>query len=48
MLRELDRYAPPGSTLTVLTSFGDPVVPAFENLAVTVVKASTTSRAVLE
>jgi voltage-gated potassium channel Kch len=48
VLRELDRYAPPGSTLTVLTTFGDPVVPAFENLAVTVVKASTTSRTVLE
>ena len=25
VLRELDRYAPPGSTLTVLTAFGDPV-----------------------
>jgi hypothetical protein len=48
VLRELDRYAPPGSTLTVLTAFGDPVVPSFENLAVTVVKASTTNRAVLE
>ncbi len=48
MLRELDRYAPPGSTLTVVTGFGDPVVPPFENLAVTVVKASTTNRAVLE
>ena len=48
VLRELDRYAPPGSTLTVLTAFGDPVVPSFENLAVTVVKALTTNRAVLE
>jgi len=48
VLRELDRYAPPGSTLTVLTSYGDPVVPAFQNLAVTVVKASSTNRAVLE
>ncbi len=48
VLRELDRYAPPGSTLTVLTTFGDPVVPSFENLAVTVVKALTTNRAVLE
>ena len=27
VLRELDHYAPPGSTLTVLTSFGEPVVP---------------------
>ncbi len=48
VLRELDRYAPPGSALTVLTAFGDPVAPSFENLAVTVVKASTTNRAVLE
>ena len=48
VLRELDRYAPPGSTLTVLTAYGEPVVPAFQNLAVTVVKASSTNRAVLE
>lgn len=48
VLRELDRYAPPGSTLTVLTAYGDPVVPAFHNLAVSVVKAPTTNRAVLE
>jgi voltage-gated potassium channel Kch len=48
VLRELDRYAPPGSTLTVLTAYGDPVVPAMANLAVTVVKASTTSRSVLD
>jgi voltage-gated potassium channel Kch len=48
VLRELDRYAPPGSTLTVVTAYGDPVVPAFQNLAVTVVKASSTNRAVLE
>jgi hypothetical protein len=48
VLRELDRYAPPGSTLTVVTGFGDPVVPAMTNLAVTVVPASSTNRAVLE
>ena len=48
VLRELDRYAPSGSTLTVLTAFGEPVVPAMTNLAVTVVKASSTNRAVLE
>jgi Trk K+ transport system NAD-binding subunit len=47
VVRELDRYAPPGSTLTVLTSYGDPEIPPFDNLAVTVVKAQTTSRAVL-
>ena len=48
VLRELDRYAPPGSALTVLTAFGEPVVPPLPNLAVTVVKASSTNRAVLE
>ncbi len=48
VLRELDRYAPPGSTLAVLTAYGEPVVPSLPNLAVTVVKASTTSRAVLD
>jgi hypothetical protein len=32
----------------VLTAFGEPVLPAFQNLAVTVVKASSTNRAVLE
>lgn len=48
ILRELDNYAPPGSTLTVVTSFGQPVVPVLENLAVTVVAASTTDRATLE
>ncbi len=48
VLRELDRYAPPGSTLTVVTTYGEPVVPGFQNLAVTVVKASSTNRAVLE
>ena len=48
VVRELDRYASPGSTLTVLTAYGEPDLPAFQNLAVTVVKASTTSRSVLE
>ncbi len=48
VLRELDKYAPPGSTLTVLTSFGDPVLPALTNLAVTVLAAQTTDRATLD
>jgi voltage-gated potassium channel Kch len=47
VVRELDRYATPGSTLTVVTTYGEPDLPAFENLAVTVVKAQSTSRAVL-
>src|SRR4051812_17745134 len=48
VLRELDRYAPPGSALTVLTAYGEPVVPSLPNLSVTVVNASSTSRAVLD
>ncbi|QIG43987.1 potassium transporter TrkA [Nocardioides anomalus] len=48
VVRELDRYAPPGSSVTVLTTYGEPELPAFQNIAVSVVKASTTSRAVLE
>ncbi|MBJ7359004.1 NAD-binding protein [Nocardioides sp.] len=47
VVRELDRYATPGSTLTVLTTYGEPDLPAMSNLAVTVVKAPSTSRAVL-
>jgi voltage-gated potassium channel Kch len=48
ILRELDHYAAPGSTLTVLTSLGQPDVPHLPNLAVTVVRGSTTDRATLE
>ena len=47
VVRELDRYAPPGSSLTVVTTYGEPELPALTNLAVTVVKAPTTARAVL-
>lgn len=48
VISELDRYAAPGSTLTVLSSYGDPEAPAVTNLSVTVVAASTTQRAVLD
>lgn len=48
MLRELDRYAEPGSTLTVVTGHGEPEIPPTGNLAVTVVRGSTTDRAVLD
>ena len=48
VLRELDHYAPPGSTLTVLTSFQLPVVPGLRTLAVTAVAGPTTDRATLE
>jgi Trk K+ transport system NAD-binding subunit len=47
VVRELDRYATPGSALTVLTTYGEPELPDFQNLAVSVVKANTTSRSVL-
>ncbi|CAN5632479.1 lipoprotein [soil metagenome] len=48
VLSELDKYAPPGSELTVLTTFGDPVLPRLTNLAVTVVAGATTDRATLD
>jgi hypothetical protein len=48
ILSELDRYAAPGSTLTVVAEHGTPVVPDTRNLAITVVAASTTRRAVLD
>ncbi len=48
VVSELDHYASPGSTLTVVTSYGAPEIPAMTNLAVTVVQASTTQRAVLD
>jgi hypothetical protein len=48
VLRELDYYAPPGSSLVLLTSYGDPEVPALENLDVTVVYGLTTDRATLD
>ncbi|MCW2794764.1 NAD-binding protein [Nocardioides sp.] len=48
VLRELEHYAQPGSTLTVLTSFGHPEVPELESLAVTIVSGATTDRATLE
>lgn len=48
VISELDRYAAPGSTLTVLSSYGDPVVPVVTNLTVTVVAGATTQRGVLD
>lgn len=48
IVSELDRYAPPGSTLTVLTAYGEPTWPELSNLEVTVVRAKTTQRAVLD
>ncbi|HYF73830.1 MAG TPA: hypothetical protein VD864_13460, partial [Nocardioides sp.] len=48
IVRELDHYAPPGSTLTVLSSYDVPPVSGLRNLAVTSVLGSTTDRATLE
>lgn len=48
VVRELDHYAPPGSTLTVLSSYDVPSVPGLRNLAVTSVLGPTTDRATLE
>lgn len=48
ILREMDKFAAPGSTATVVTSFGDPVLPQLERLAVTVVAGGTTDRDTLE
>ncbi len=48
VVRELDRYAPPGSTLTIVHGFGDPRIPVVANLSVTVVEAPSTQRSVLE
>jgi voltage-gated potassium channel Kch len=48
VLREMDHYAPPGSTLTVLTSFEVHDVPRLANLEVTVAPGPTTDRSTLE
>jgi voltage-gated potassium channel Kch len=51
VLRELDKYAPAGSTLTVLTAYGDDVaseLPPLAHLAVTVQAGPTTDRATLD
>src|SRR6478735_3813321 len=48
VLREMYHYAPPGSTLTVLTSFDVRDVPPLENLEVTVAPGPTTDRRTLE
>ena len=48
ILRELDKYAAPGSVLTVVTTYGEPVLPQLANLAATVVHGATTDRGTLE
>jgi len=48
VLRELDKYAPHGSGLTVVTSYAPEHLPTMTNLDLRVVTASTTDRATLE
>lgn len=48
VVRELDAYAEPGSSLTVLTEFGTPALPPLVNLTPTVVHGRTTSREILD
>jgi voltage-gated potassium channel Kch len=48
VIRELDEYASPGSRLSVVAEFGDPVVPALRNLEVDVRAGRTTDRATLD
>ncbi|MEH3033089.1 MAG: hypothetical protein PGN07_03380 [Aeromicrobium erythreum] len=48
VVRELDEYAAPGSTLSVLTELGSPDVPATTNLDVSVHRGRTADRATLE
>jgi len=48
IVREMDGNALPGSTLTLLTSFGTPAFPPLQNLIVSHEACRTTDRAVLE
>jgi hypothetical protein len=48
IVRELDNYAEPGSTLTILTQYGVPAVDGLANLSLVVERARTTDRNVLE
>ncbi|WP_183095542.1 CASTOR/POLLUX-related putative ion channel [Nocardioides stalactiti] len=48
VVRELDAFAAPGATLTLVATYGDPVVPPTDKLAVTIARADTTRRGVLE
>ncbi len=48
VVRELDEYAAPGSTLEILTEYGKPDVPALTNLTATVRHGRTSERASLD
>ncbi|GAA1724609.1 lipoprotein [Aeromicrobium alkaliterrae] len=47
VLRELDQYSAPGSSLQIVTELGDPVLPPLTNLTATVEKVRTLDRATL-
>lgn len=48
MLRELDEYVAPRSTVTILADVKKPSLPAFENLELDIRKGDSTSRALLD
>ncbi|MET1038303.1 MAG: hypothetical protein ABW075_08520, partial [Aeromicrobium sp.] len=48
VVRELDEYAQPGSTLEILTELGTPDVPTLNQLKVTVTRGRTSDRATLD
>ena len=48
VVRELDNYAAPGSTLEILTEYGTPDVPSLTNLSATVAQGRTSERATLD
>jgi len=48
ILNELDKYATPGSALTVVTAYEPEVLPELQNITVELVDASTTDRTTLE
>ena len=48
VVTELDEYASPGSTLSVVSEFGDPLVPELRNLQADVRAGRTTDRTTLE
>ena len=48
VIKELESYAPPGSTLTVITTYAPKWLPPVTNLTLEVIVASTTERATLD
>jgi voltage-gated potassium channel Kch len=48
VVRELDAYAEPGSSLVILAEYGTPDLPRLENLTVTIERGRTTDRATLQ